>query len=61
MSSLILFASYIFPKFTGIIANICSYFFYAPSFSTHVPSLLAGYDNGLLYALNPCGFLSRCQ
>ncbi|KAF8134336.1 cytochrome P450, partial [Boletus edulis] len=44
-----------------ITANIYSYFFDASSFPPQVPSLLAGYDNGLLYALNPCAFLSRCQ
>jgi hypothetical protein len=62
MSLLILLvASYILPELTRIIAYICSYFSYAPGLSPHVPSLLAGYDNGLLYVLNPCDFLSRCQ
>lgn len=35
--------------------------FDASRFPPRVPSLLAGYDNGLLYVLNPCAFLSRCQ
>lgn len=61
MSSLIIAVSYILFKLADITANICSYFFDAPSSSPRVPSLIAGYDNGLLYALNPCAFLSRCQ
>jgi len=50
-------AAYIFLRVTGI----STYLFGVSSFPPQVPSVLAGYDNGLLYALNPCAFLSRCQ
>ena len=59
MSSLILAAASIFLILAGITASIPSYFFNV--FLPQVPSLFGGYDNGLLYALNPCAFLSRCQ
>ena len=59
MPSLILPAAYVL--LAGIAASIYSYFLRVPKFPPQVPSLLAGYDNGLLYALNPCAFLSRCQ
>ena len=61
MSSLILVASYILQKFTHITTTICLYFFHLSCFPPQVASSLAGYDNGLQYALNPCAFLSRCQ
>ncbi|KAG6375640.1 cytochrome P450 [Boletus reticuloceps] len=61
MSSFILVGAYILRKLADIIAHIYSYFFDASSFPPQVPSLLAGYDNGLLCALNPCAFLSRCR
>ncbi|KAH0828125.1 cytochrome P450 [Lanmaoa asiatica] len=51
-------ALYIFLRFTGIRHK---YFDDLSSFPPQVPSLLGGYDNGLLYVLNPCAFLSRCQ
>ncbi|KAF8433485.1 cytochrome P450 [Boletus edulis BED1] len=44
-----------------VTAIFYSYFFDASSFPPQVRSLLAGYDNGLLYVLNPRAFLSRCQ
>lgn len=59
MSSLALIVAYIFSKLAIITANIRSSFFDVSL--PGVPSLLAGYDNGLLYALNPCAFLARCQ
>ncbi|KAF8451152.1 hypothetical protein L210DRAFT_3640229 [Boletus edulis BED1] len=61
MSSFILAGAYILRKLADIIVNIYSYFVDASSFPPQVPSLLAGYDNGLLYMLNPCAFLSRCR
>ncbi|KAG6375634.1 cytochrome P450 [Boletus reticuloceps] len=61
MSSFILVGAYILRKLADIIAHIYSYFFDASRFPPQVPSLLAGYDNGLLYVLNPYAFLSRCR
>ncbi|KAI9571562.1 hypothetical protein HD554DRAFT_1788133 [Boletus coccyginus] len=50
-------AAYISLRLAGISAHLSG----ASGFPPQVPSLLAGYDNGILYALNPCAFLSRCQ
>ncbi|KAG8214196.1 cytochrome P450 [Butyriboletus roseoflavus] len=50
-------AAYVFIRLAGI----STHFFDRSRSPSYVPSLLAGYDNGLLYALNPCAFLSRCQ
>lgn len=50
-------ATYIFLRLT----SVRTYFRDVSRFPPQVPSLLAGYDSGLHYALNPCGFLSRCQ
>ncbi|KAF8554768.1 cytochrome P450 [Imleria badia] len=61
MPSLTLAAFCILLKLADITANICSYFFHVSGSLPQVPTLFGGYDNGLLYALNPCGFLSKCQ
>ena len=58
MHLFILAVTSIFSKFAGIIAAVCSFF---DASLPQVPSFLGGYDNGLLYALNPRAFLARCQ
>ena len=58
MHLFILAVASIFSKFAGIIVAVCPFF---DAFPPQVPSFLGGYDNGLLYALNPRVFLARCQ